>query len=756
MEGKSGRSSSAVLMLQSIQQVFLLCRNFQVQRHGGIENRAGTIYCGNSQNQSAACRLRPFMYDSYHGYLLEIQAGLMRVWANGAPLTAMGCPPFNVGSYAPPGSIVSSAGSYYYCVSEQWQGAPITLTITGSYSGGQITITASASLFTADMAWTGGQIRFRVPGGQIVTVTLNHYTSATVVVGTADIPVPVYLQATATLAWILTCQTFVVQSYQTGVNIPITMELTTATSFAAGQPISIGANYPFFSQEMATANIIMTFPSALGPVNLTMSGYVSGVALAGTCNIDIPTALQNTPTTVWSTPQTLSNETISPAGPNDPSGIFAFPASAPTITVSTATGFLPTNTVTLTASASVFTAGQAAAGQSFVLHDGLGNLARFIATTYSSGTVMLAQPITSVPVSLQNVATTNWSTANHVPAINSPYWYKLTSNVIEIPTQVPQAALGSLVTSQYNNTMTFAQQAFAPFQLTRSNQYQWALTNVASSCGIAAPTPIFCIIGSSSTLHLFEYFITAVNALGEESLISNPTNCLGNYPSPSVPNVITWTPVVGAVSYNVYGTVSASNDFSVPGLLGSTTLLSFNDVGNPANVAIQPPAVIPLFQTTSDYPAVTSYFQQRLIFANTALHPQRCWMSQTANFLNFTIITPTSAAGAIEFDIPGQQIQPISAIVDIGKLVLHTASAEYICTGDASGAITPTTINVVRQGTSGGALVQPVVIGVTDLYVQARGGQIRDLIYTIQSVSYSGKDLTIFSPEMFSDSRSRT
>ncbi len=48
--------------------------------------------------------------------------------------------------------------------------------------------------------------------------------------------------------------------------------------------------------------------------------------------------------------------------------------------------------------------------------------------------------------------------------------------------------------------------------------------------------------------------VTAVNANGEESLASNPATCVGNYPAFTLPNVVQWSAVPGAVSYNVYQT----------------------------------------------------------------------------------------------------------------------------------------------------------------------------------------------------------
>lgn len=218
-------------------------------------------------------------------------------------------------------------------------------------------------------------------------------------------------------------------------------------------------------------------------------------------------------------------------------------------------------------------------------------------------------------------------------------------------------------------------------------------------------------------------------------------------PTPSAPNVITWTAVAGAGRYNIY---SLNN--GIYGYIGTSYSTTFNDVGITPAIGIQPPVLIPLFQSENDYPAVVGTYQERLMFANTLNQPQTVWASNTGAPNRFLVSTPVKDSDAVQFTIDGQQVQTVQALVDLGELIIHTSSGEYRCRGNAAGTLTPTGISLGKQGHAGcSSLVPPVGIGNTDLFVQARQNIIRDLQFSIQTNSYIGKDCTIFSSNLFAN-----
>lgn len=263
----------------------------------------------------------------------------------------------------------------------------------------------------------------------------------------------------------------------------------------------------------------------------------------------------------------------------------------------------------------------------------------------------------------------------------------------------------------------------------------------------ASITPTVVLETGSDNITTYIYAVTSVNGLGVESLISSPDDATGLFIDSAHPNIVGWTGASGAASYRVYRQLSGVYAF-----VGSAAGTSFNDTGITPDVSIQPPQTLPdLFSTSDDYPAVVGVYQQRLAFANTVNEPQTLVFSRTAVFTDFTISTPVRANDAITITLAGRQKQSIRALIDLGKLIIHTSNAEYVAPGNSAGALSPVDgDSVVAQGSAGSGTVVPVVIGNTDLFLQAGATRLNDLRYEVQSFAFTGKDLTKYANGLFS------
>jgi len=249
----------------------------------------------------------------------------------------------------------------------------------------------------------------------------------------------------------------------------------------------------------------------------------------------------------------------------------------------------------------------------------------------------------------------------------------------------------------------------------------------------------------------FTYVVTAVSSTdGSESLASSSSICIGGTPTDATPNVITWTPVTGASSYNIYSIVNG-----IPGLIGISLSPTFSDTNIQPNYSVQPP--IPytnadgslLFQSFGNFPGVVAYFQQRLFLASTVNLPTTVWFSRVGTYNNFNVPTPIVDSGPLEFVIAQDEAQGVIAILDLQKLVIMTGAYEYVCFGNQFNTVTPTAVTLQRHGTNGCRLPLPVVIGNTALYVQSGGNQIRDFRFDIRSYTYTGDDLTVYNADLF-------
>lgn len=148
------------------------------------------------------------------------------------------------------------------------------------------------------------------------------------------------------------------------------------------------------------------------------------------------------------------------------------------------------------------------------------------------------------------------------------------------------------------------------------------------------------------------------------------------------------------------------------------------------------------------YPSAVTYYQQRMVFANTPAQPQTVWMSRTGAFPDFGTSNPTVDDDAITFTIASRQVNAIRHMIALDKLVLLTSGSEWVVGGGDSDIITPSAISTKIQGYRGSSYRAPIAIGNTALYLQDKGSTVRDLGYEFASDSYTGTDLTVLSAHL--------
>lgn len=152
---------------------------------------------------------------------------------------------------------------------------------------------------------------------------------------------------------------------------------------------------------------------------------------------------------------------------------------------------------------------------------------------------------------------------------------------------------------------------------------------------------------------------------------------------------------------------------------------------------------------TSNNPSTCTYYQQRILYANTDNDTEGVWSSKSGLRKNFMISTPLQDDDAVTFSIVGREVNEINHLLDLGKLIMFTASGEWVVDGDSAGILTPSGINPRQHTSNGSGSLSPIVVGGTALYVQARGSVIRDLNFEFASDGYRGNELTIFSSHLF-------
>ncbi len=151
-----------------------------------------------------------------------------------------------------------------------------------------------------------------------------------------------------------------------------------------------------------------------------------------------------------------------------------------------------------------------------------------------------------------------------------------------------------------------------------------------------------------------------------------------------------------------------------------------------------------LNNASDNYPSCVSFFEQRLVFANTNNNPQSLWFSKSGDYENFT--TGTDADDAMIFTIASNQVNAIRYLSAARSLLVGTVGGEFLVTGsDTVDGLSPTNINIRRQSTYGSANKDAISVGNVTLFLQRAKRKIRELVYNYDSDNYVAPDLTILS-----------
>lgn len=324
----------------------------------------------------------------------------------------------------------------------------------------------------------------------------------------------------------------------------------------------------------------------------------------------------------------------------------------------------------------------------------------------------------------------------------------------EIATPWDETLVGSIVFAQEADVMYLCTTSTAPRKLSRLADDNWLLETVTFAPQIAAPsTPTVTKPGDTSgdpgyTPTVYRYKVAAVSdETGEEGLpsafgsVTNDLSLVGGL------NRVAWAAVTGAGRYIVY-----KEDNGVYGYIGGTSGLQFDDENISPDLADTPQSARNPFVGAGNYPRCVSFVEQRLVFASSANDPQAVWMSQSANYENFGTSSPAKASDAVTFRIKARQVNEIRSILPVKAMMLLTSAAEWLVSGGSqSDAISPSAIKIDNQGYRGSSTIQPVVVGNTILFAQARGGVVRDFSYEFANDAYTGKDLTILARHFFAN-----
>lgn len=158
----------------------------------------------------------------------------------------------------------------------------------------------------------------------------------------------------------------------------------------------------------------------------------------------------------------------------------------------------------------------------------------------------------------------------------------------------------------------------------------------------------------------------------------------------------------------------------------------------------------PLMGGADTYPGVCGFFQQRLIYGRSNDLPQTIWGSRIGQYQHFGEHHPLVDDDSVAFTLDAQLMNAIEWIVPLDKLLVGTASNEWLVgPGSNQDALAPTSVLARVQSRWGCASLQPQLIGTQVLFLQYGSHRIRSLGYSLESDGYTGNDLTIYARHLF-------
>lgn len=161
---------------------------------------------------------------------------------------------------------------------------------------------------------------------------------------------------------------------------------------------------------------------------------------------------------------------------------------------------------------------------------------------------------------------------------------------------------------------------------------------------------------------------------------------------------------------------------------------------------IQPPAWV-----DNAYPKHITFYQDRLVFANTSNYPFTIWASETSNYYSFKIHSELVDSDSIQTNVVGDGLNEITAIVSLMSLIAFTENGVFrtgIDVWNATGDFALT-----RQSRGGSASIRPITIDNSCIYVKPTKDSIKDFYYQYQIDAYAGDQLDILARDLFENKK---
>jgi hypothetical protein len=144
--------------------------------------------------------------------------------------------------------------------------------------------------------------------------------------------------------------------------------------------------------------------------------------------------------------------------------------------------------------------------------------------------------------------------------------------------------------------------------------------------------------------------------------------------------------------------------------------------------------------SANNYPACSTFFQQRLWFAGCPSKPQKIWASKTGDFENLT--TGTADDSALSLSLVSEQVNAVRFLLGQKALIAGTSGGEWILQAGGD-ALTSKNLKATLNSNYGCAGIRPLVVGAASTHVSADARRLMSFFYEYGADSYISPELSL-------------
>ena len=295
----------------------------------------------------------------------------------------------------------------------------------------------------------------------------------------------------------------------------------------------------------------------------------------------------------------------------------------------------------------------------------------------------------------------------------------------EIATTYTAAQLDELEFVQSADILYIVHGSHEPAKLSRTGHTAWTLTDVDFKDG-----PYNAVNGTSTT---FSSSATTGSVTITASSSVFTANDVGRWIRMKAPDKWGAAEITGYTS-GTQVTASVHADFTIEN--ASTTTKDWRlgafYIGN--------------------YPTKATFYEERLIYANTDSHPNTVWGSVSGDFDTYS---PSGADATIadsdglNFTLSSDQVNQITGMYGGKYLHLFTKNGTFnMSSGSATQGLSPTTVQVINETNDGAADKKVIPASKSTLYIGKNKKRLREFAYNIDYDSYTSPDMTVLSEHL--------